>query len=189
MFRRFLFITPFFFTFFFMSSSAFAVDDWSITVSSNSTVFLCGSPSTASPHNSVPCSSYRYLSFSYSGDILNSSSRASYLNLSGDLNPSLATVSMRFPASSGFIDVSNYRNVFFSGVSNAPSSWEITFSMISALPSDVTPCPVCPVIPENPYDNKFDDVVTAIYTCGAIMLVLYFFYSIYRVIIKTTGGF
>ena len=45
-------------------------------------------------------------------------------------------------------------------------------------------CQVCPTIPENPYDNKFDAVVQAIYVVAGTMLVIYFFFCIYRIIIK-----
>lgn len=38
------------------------------------------------------------------------------------------------------------------------------------------------------YSDELNGVITAIYTCGAILLVIYFFYCIYRMIIKTTGG-
>lgn len=38
------------------------------------------------------------------------------------------------------------------------------------------------------YSDELNGVITAIYTCGAILLVIYFFYCIYRMIIKSTGG-
>lgn len=38
------------------------------------------------------------------------------------------------------------------------------------------------------YSDELNGVITAIYTCGAILLVIYFFYCIYRMIITTTGG-
>ena len=50
------------------------------------------------------------------------------------------------------------------------------------------PSQECPAGGECNYDDKFDGVITAIYTCGAVLLVLYFFYCIYRLIIITTGG-
>lgn len=39
------------------------------------------------------------------------------------------------------------------------------------------------------YSEQFDGVIKAIYTCGAVLLVIYFFYCIYRLFIKTTGGY
>lgn len=47
-------------------------------------------------------------------------------------------------------------------------------------------CQVCPTIPENPYDQKLDAIKIAIYVVAGTMLVIYFFYCIYRMIIK--GG-
>lgn len=64
---------------------------------------------------------------------------------------------------------------------------DVTFTLLTSINS----CPepeICPVLPDNPYDPKFDEIIRAIYTCGAICLVLYFFYCIYRLIIKNTGG-
>lgn len=37
---------------------------------------------------------------------------------------------------------------------------------------------------ETPYDNKLDQIIQAIYVCAGTMLVIYFFYCIYRMIIK-----
>lgn len=38
------------------------------------------------------------------------------------------------------------------------------------------------------YHDDLVNIYNAIMTCGAVILVLYFFYCIYRMIIKTTGG-
>lgn len=38
------------------------------------------------------------------------------------------------------------------------------------------------------YDDEFNGVIIAIYTCGAIVIMIYFFYIIYGIIIKPTGG-
>lgn len=46
--------------------------------------------------------------------------------------------------------------------------------------------PDCPEIPENPYDNKLDEIKYAIYAIGGVMLVIYFFYAIYKMIIGGT---
>lgn len=62
------------------------------------------------------------------------------------------------------------------------------------VPFSVPDCPVCdecqecPIVPDNPYDEKFDNITKAIYICGAILLVIYFFYCIYRLIIHGLGG-
>lgn len=39
-------------------------------------------------------------------------------------------------------------------------------------------------ISDTPYDNKLDQIIQAIYVCAGTMLVIYFFYCIYRMIIK-----
>lgn len=68
----------------------------------------------------------------------------------------------------------------------------LTLSVSDSFPTSDCPvceeCQVCPAIPENPYDDKFDKIIVAIYTCGAILLIIYFFYCIYGMIIKSTGG-
>lgn len=71
-------------------------------------------------------------------------------------------------------------------MSGSGYSGNITITLTNSLSSE--PCPVCPVIPDNPYDDKFDKIIVAIYTCGAILLIIYFFYCIYGMIIKSTGG-
>ena len=67
-----------------------------------------------------------------------------------------------------------------------------TFTLMESLPAADCPvceeCQVCPAIPENPYDDKFDKIITAIYVCAATILVVYFFYCIYRMIIKSAGS-
>ena len=49
-------------------------------------------------------------------------------------------------------------------------------------------CQVCPEIPENPYDTKLDNITKAVYTCGAVLIMLYFFFCIYQIIIKHGGS-
>lgn len=67
-----------------------------------------------------------------------------------------------------------------------PLTFTLTDHLGESCPEPEEPEP-CPVIPENPYDNKLDNITMAIYTCGGILLVLYFFYCIYRIIIKNSG--
>lgn len=49
-------------------------------------------------------------------------------------------------------------------------------------------CQVCPTIPDNPYDQKLDNITKAIYVCGAILIMLYFFFCIYKIIVKDGGS-
>lgn len=74
-----------------------------------------------------------------------------------------------------------------SGSSVTNISFKITDD-INDLVSPSEPCPVCPEIPENPYDNKLDDIKKAIYCCGAILIMLYFFFCIYKIIVKDGGS-
>lgn len=111
-----------------------------------------------------------------------------------------------FPSSSpSFFELCSY-NSFNSSVSAFPRfvrkynrslssdtrDYSFTFTLMESLPAADCPvceeCQVCPAIPENPYDDKFDKIITAIYVCAATILVVYFFYCIYRMIIKSAGS-
>ena len=75
----------------------------------------------------------------------------------------------------------------------APTTTSITIGMtfstdISDFASASEPCPVCPVVPDNPYDNKLDNITKAIYVCGASLLVIYFFFCIYKIVVKDGGS-
>lgn len=62
--------------------------------------------------------------------------------------------------------------------------WTLTDNYSSCSCPDPEPCPE---IPENPYDQKLDNITQAIYIASATLLVIYFFYCIYRLIIKNSG--
>ena len=47
-----------------------------------------------------------------------------------------------------------------------------------------TPDP-CPEIPENPYDDKLDALIKAVYYVPAVLLVIYFFYVMYSWYIRS----
>lgn len=87
---------------------------------------------------------------------------------------------------SGFITNRVSGNIVNSSVS---AKLTLTDSLSSGDCPVCEECQVCPAIPENPYDDKFDKIITAIYVCAATVLVVYFFYCIYRMIIKSSGGF
>lgn len=73
-----------------------------------------------------------------------------------------------------------------------PSGWYYTVTLsennplTGSCPEPEEPEP-CPVVPETPYGDQLNNITLAIYTCGGILLVLYFFYCIYRIIIKNSG--
>lgn len=68
---------------------------------------------------------------------------------------------------------------------------DISFTLTDTLPTGSCPEPEdpepCPVVPDTPYGDQLNNITLAIYTCGGILLVLYFFYCIYRIIIKNSG--
>lgn len=85
--------------------------------------------------------------------------------------------------------ISNFFFLTYQGVtpSFTFSDFVLTISDVGSG-SEPEPCPVCPVIPDNPYDNKFDAITKAIYTCGAVLIMLYFFFCIYKIIVKDGGS-
>lgn len=86
------------------------------------------------------------------------------------------------------IDSSFYALYYSNGMSGV-SNYDLKITLTARQPYELCPaCPTCPTIPENPYDHKLDSLITAIYVLGAIMLTIYFFYCIYGMIIKSTGG-
>lgn len=82
------------------------------------------------------------------------------------------------PYSSSISSISFYYNFLFTD--------DIPFD--SGSSDDCPVCPDVPDIPENPYDNKFDEVTKAIYVCGAVLIMLYFFFCIYKIIVKDGGS-
>lgn len=86
------------------------------------------------------------------------------------------------------IDISYIDSAFFTDGSFPPIN--VTFTLTNTLgescsePEEPEPCPV---VPDTPYGDQLNNITMAIYTCGGILLVLYFFYCIYRIIIKNSG--
>lgn len=58
--------------------------------------------------------------------------------------------------------------------------------VVSSCPEPEEPEP-CPPIPENPYDDKLDEIKTAIYCASAVMIMIYFFFIVYKIIVKDGG--
>lgn len=83
--------------------------------------------------------------------------------------------------------------VYYESVNNVRGSGSVVFEYTDNLSdwfSDSEPCPEvtpCPPIPENPYDNKLDDIKKAIYTSSAVMIMIYFFFIVYKIIVKDGG--
>lgn len=90
--------------------------------------------------------------------------------------------------SNGYVYASS--SLFVRGLSNITFfsiDFDISDSFTDFFPPS-EPCQVCPDIPENPYDNKLDDIKKAIYCCGAVLIMLYFFFCIYKIIVKDGGS-
>lgn len=82
-----------------------------------------------------------------------------------------------------------FRSISIDNDNNSFSSFNLTISdsFGSSCP-ECEVCQTCPEIPENPYDNKLDDIKKAIYCCGAVLIMLYFFFCIYKIIVKDGGS-
>lgn len=168
--------------------NSFAVDDYSVVIDQNNynlsaSIYLCGGDSGRL------CSDYTY--FIYNP-----------INVSS-FNPNTFFAVRYLPYNMDFyfnknisktiVTIDNISSLFYNNPRNFPVDVSFSFELLlsNTFPSDCPICEVCqecPAIPLNPYDDKFDKLIVAIYTCGAILLVIYFFYCIYRMIIKSTGG-
>lgn len=59
-------------------------------------------------------------------------------------------------------------------------------SLTATLSEDYQSCPEiepCPVIPDYPYEDDLASIKNAILLCGGAILVIYFFYAIYKMIL------
>lgn len=171
-----------FFSFFGLSSPTYAVSDLVKE-------FPAGSSVSSGTHmfpscESVSClSQYKYLiveSDFYSWSCSNtlyffySDSGTKYFNYSCTSTFSIYSINFK----------PNLQYITISQLPNNNYAWKFT------LTDDYQSCPEpepCPVVPDHPYDDKFDNIEKAIYVCGAILIMLYFFYCIYRMIIKGSG--
>lgn len=73
--------------------------------------------------------------------------------------------------------------------SSTSSSYSVSYSLSLIISefsnsSSSEPCPTCPEVPDNPYDPKFDEIKQAILIIPATALVIYFFFCIYRMLLK-----
>ena len=169
-------------------SPSYAVSDYTYTFDFNS---LPSWPALCGDNSGLICSDYSY--------IYVHSSSISCTNKAGVVFSGLvATYNSYVPVcydSLFRIDSSLFTSsssIYLTGGKSgtATGSFDVTFSennpFSDSCPEPEEPEP-CPVVPENPYDDKFDNITRAIYVCGAILIMLYFFYCIYRMIIKNSG--
>lgn len=168
----------------FLTNNTHAVEDvtYTITSESSSPINLCGWDT------GLDCQDYPYIFID--SDIYyqnafgkNITFDIGYPSGSVDTQIPLFTDSFRFSINSDMTRIRVYRP----GTSTLPAGNTITITL-SEGSSDCPICEECQPIPENPYDQKFDDIKKAIYVACATILVIYFFYMIYGIIIKPTGG-
>lgn len=191
-----------------------SVDDFFNYPPGGSTIQLCGYFSYDYPNilfNPPQCSSFDLVTFNDSLVVpyLKDSVTSEYID--GYSNIPFA---LFLPSYDTTLTIQGFNGDMWS-VSTFP--YTVTFNFID-LDSGSSECPVCPSLPsgtlnisengtydvstyaqavvdippETVYGDYHDDLLSikhSIYVCGAIVLVLYFFYCIYRMIIKSTGGF
>lgn len=59
----------------------------------------------------------------------------------------------------------------------------VTFTLLDSLESSCPEIEPCPVIPEYPYKDDLASIKNSILLCGGAILVIYFFYAIYKMIL------
>lgn len=170
-------LLPVLFSVFWVSSS-YAIDDITYTFDSMNIPAwykLCGNE----PTDPFVCLDYSFIKVEYldtCGNTLSSFILGSTYNISVPVCPSGVIIPI----------TSEIPEIWLTGGRSGSYSGNVTLIFTNNIGGGS--CPICPVVPDNPYDDKLDKIITAIYVVPATMLVVYFFYCIYRIIIKTTGG-
>lgn len=174
-----------------VSTPVFATD-YSVTLSSSYQT-ICDN----SDQNNPNCADYTIFRF-YNPDKVYSQYSLQFYIMQNDVCSSTAsltaTTSPGSSMSANFesLDYNNYSDVcrIDARARNVPAGSDITAILTNKEEQEPCPecqeCQVCPAIPENPYDDKLDAIKVAIYVVAGTILVIYFFYCIYRMIIK--GG-
>lgn len=171
-----------------LSSSCYAIEDFSVTLfsSSSNSIGVCHNTNPSSSQSGHACTDFSYIVFTTESDFSNLGN-SPYISFDSNNRIQLNAIS-------DIVVYSVPPNVnlsFFTNNPNTlPSGWSVTITLTDTFPGSSCSCPEvpeCPAIPENPYDEKLDNITMAIYCCGGILLVLYFFYCIYRIIIKSSG--
>ena len=73
------------------------------------------------------------------------------------------------------------------------AKYDVTFTLTDSLPGEAQECEECQECqetecPVGEYHEDLTNIYGAIIMCGGVIMVLYFFYCIYRILIKSTGG-
>lgn len=158
--------------------SAIADYSGSLDYQHQSAVGICNNSNPSSSLSGHACSDYLYLLLSVSGNFNNStqpyvqyqSTNFKFVNLA---DPTVLLINENVSLFLG--NVGNISNL----------TWSVNYILTDSYPSASCPaCPTCPEIPENPYDPKFDEIKQAILIIPATALVIYFFFCIYRMLLK-----
>lgn len=185
----------------FLSSPSYAINDYVYVWDwdSHPSYTLCGGTSD------ILCSDYSYVIFEPSGICTDNGPSFWVSGVGSSTYNSLISVCSKIIApldsSRLFITGGRYLDTRYSGGNititltqslspNAPSG---SLSITSNGTYDVTEyaevdVDVPPEIQQGDYHNDLISINQSILTCGAICLVIYFFYCIYRMIIKPLGG-
>ena len=195
-------------------NSVSAVSDLTYTFdSSNSPTSQLRLCSNFGSGGAPSCASYKFLYVSFSGDFsLSTSFRGTYFITQGgagndwNLAPyylSSVLIELLSPTDVGFS---------FSNLSAAPSGWSATVILsennpfsagspsgslsitengiydVTSYAQAVVEVPDTETIIQGDYHDDLLSIRNCIVVCSGVVLVLYFFYCIYRMIITTTGG-
>lgn len=164
-------------------SPSYAIDDISITYTSSPSAWTDVFPNCTG----LCLSDYSYLIIEHDYVVNNFSTFNLQVRMDGSSGRSFTIPYYSYIFSFPFDFVPSSYNYLQFGSDGIPSSFlPVTFTLTNSLSSCPDPEP-CPVVPDTPYRDQLNNITMAIYTCGGILLVLYFFYCIYRIIIKNSG--
>lgn len=206
---KYLLLLPFFLSFFVINNS-YAVSDVTYTFDSSSATGTWFDICVSQGNAGTKCSDYTYMLVEFNDFVVTSNDANSNKNSYLEFNIQKGVASGSTISSSYHLRCNAYEsqlclykftdygfNVHDSIGFNAQRFWvnsnwsyTITLSENNPFESEQEPCPEpepCPAVPDTPYGEKFDNIEKAIYVCGAILIMLYFFYCIYRMIIKGSG--
>ena len=166
------------------SSDSYAVSDIIVNFDNTATSLMVCSNSDS---NLPDCSDYNFL-YIYTDWTWYGQSRNYRMRFDGSATFWDFTFYLFSPT---LINISNYNLNYLrlqSTQSGIGTSDTYSGTLILSEINPISNCPICPEIPENPYDDKLDSIRNAIILVPAVCLLLYFFYVIFGIIIPTTGG-